>query len=285
MRRTFSRVVLRFSRMKSINRSPRSSWVCSTLRLFLSSDEGVWITSVSTDRSIPSEELCSSKKLALISWERNVLLSSCMLSSRPDLSRIRFGVGWVLVVEELPLQVVEQLLNPIFFSIRARSILIECQSFLNSKIDVYPIYCVLMTLLCIMQVLCVTRLLKSITPRSLWFVHRNYRQKEYCLSLARTLKKLLWIITLSCNGGSKRLRPENVLEELGNKNFVPESSVQYWNLLSTLPTRRRNISLVQHRSNSFLQWKRFLVKIHQVLFFVDLPLPWIGMQKSFCTQF
>ena len=33
-----------------------------------------------------------------------------------------------------------------------RSSLIECQSFLNSKIDVDPIYCVLMSLPCIMQV-------------------------------------------------------------------------------------------------------------------------------------
>ena len=38
----------------------------------------------------------------------------------------------------------------------ARSSLIELQSFLQSKIDVDPIFCVLMSLPCIVQVLCVT---------------------------------------------------------------------------------------------------------------------------------
>ena len=59
-----------------------------------------------------------------------MFLSSCMSSSRPDLSRIGFGVGWVdwknfvcrttslLVIEQLPLLVVEQLSNPILLSIR-----------------------------------------------------------------------------------------------------------------------------------------------------------------------
>ena len=36
---------------------PVLSWVCSTLRLLLSSDERVWITSVSTGRPVLSEEL------------------------------------------------------------------------------------------------------------------------------------------------------------------------------------------------------------------------------------
>ena len=75
---------------------PVLSWVCSTLRLMLSSDERVWITSVSTNRPVLSEELSSSlEEFTLISWEKDVFLSSCMSSSRPDLSRIGFGVGCV----------------------------------------------------------------------------------------------------------------------------------------------------------------------------------------------
>ena len=35
------------------------------------------------------------KELTLISWERNVFLPSCMLSSRHDLPRSGFWVGWV----------------------------------------------------------------------------------------------------------------------------------------------------------------------------------------------
>ena len=51
-------------------------------------------------------------------------------------------------------------------------------------------------------------------------------------------------------------------------------------LLSSIPhTRRKNISLVQYQSNSFFQWKQFLVKIQQVLFFVVLLWPSIGMQN------
>ena len=51
-------------------------------------------------------------------------------------------------------------------------------------------------------------------------------------------------------------------------------------LLSSIPrTRRENVSLVQYRSNSFFPWERFLVKSQQVLFFVVLLLPLIGMQN------
>ena len=94
------------------------SWVCSTLTLLLSSDERIWISSVSTGRSVLSEELSSSQiELTLIPRERNVFLPSCMLSSPPDLSRIGFGVGWVgwkiLLVEQLLLLVAEKLSNPI----------------------------------------------------------------------------------------------------------------------------------------------------------------------------
>ena len=51
-------------------------------------------------------------------------------------------------------------------------------------------------------------------------------------------------------------------------------------LLSSIPRiRRENISLVQYRSNSFSQWGLFLVKSRQVLFFVVLLMPVIGMQN------
>ena len=66
---------------------PVLSWVCSTLRLMLSSDERVWIISVSTGHPVLSEELSSSQKeLTSISWERDVFLPSCN-SCRHDLSR------------------------------------------------------------------------------------------------------------------------------------------------------------------------------------------------------
>ena len=51
-------------------------------------------------------------------------------------------------------------------------------------------------------------------------------------------------------------------------------------LLSSIPhIRRKNNSLVQYQTNSFFQWERFLVKSQQVLFFVVLLLPSIGMQN------
>ena len=69
-----------------------------------------------------------------------------------------------------------------------RSSLIEFQSFFNRKIDVDPIYLVLMSLPCIVQVLCTTRCTQVDHIRILvTFVHRINRQVEYCLSLARTL--------------------------------------------------------------------------------------------------
>ena len=49
-------------------------------------------------------------------------------------------------------------------------------------------------------------------------------------------------------------------------------------LLSSKPrTRRENVSLVQYQSNSFFPWERFLMKSKQVLFFVVLLLPLIGL--------
>ena len=79
----------------SVTSRPVLSWVGSTLRLLLCSDERVWFASVSTGRPVLSEELSSSlKELTLISWERDVFLSSCMSSGRPDLSRIGLRIGW-----------------------------------------------------------------------------------------------------------------------------------------------------------------------------------------------
>ena len=46
-------------------------------------------------RTILSEELCPSLKESLISRGRDVFLPSCVISGRPDLSRIGLGVGWV----------------------------------------------------------------------------------------------------------------------------------------------------------------------------------------------
>ena len=81
------------------------------------------VLKVATGRPVLSEELSSSKELTLISWERDVFLPSCIISGRPDLSRIGFRVGWfdwkILLVEQVPLLVVEQFSDPILFSIRA----------------------------------------------------------------------------------------------------------------------------------------------------------------------
>ena len=69
-----------------------------------------------------------------------------------------------------------------------RSCLIELQSFLQSKIDVDPIYRVLMFLPCFMHVLCMTRFIQVDRIRILMvFVHGIHKQKEYCLSVAQTL--------------------------------------------------------------------------------------------------
>ena len=66
-----------------------------------------------------------------------------------------------------------------------RSSLIECQSFVNRKININPKYRVLMFLPSTVQVLCKTwysevNLCRILMP----FVSRINRQEEYCLSLA-----------------------------------------------------------------------------------------------------
>ena len=78
-----------------INRSPWSivsllnietltifRWTCLNYLCFNKSPCSIWRTEFFVKNS------------PLISWERYVFLPSYMLSSRPDLSRIRFGVGW-----------------------------------------------------------------------------------------------------------------------------------------------------------------------------------------------
>ena len=68
-----------------------------------------------------------------------------------------------------------------------RSCLIELQSFLQSKIDVDPIHCVLMFLPCFVHVLCMTRCIQVDRIRILMvFVHRIHKKKEYCLSFAQS---------------------------------------------------------------------------------------------------
>ena len=58
----------------------------------------------------------------------------------------------------------------------------------SRKIDVDPIYCVLMSLPCIVQVLCMTWYIQVDRTRILvTFVPRINRQEEYCLSLAQIL--------------------------------------------------------------------------------------------------
>ena len=72
---------------------------------------------------------------------------------------------------------------------RIRSSLIECQSFSNRKININPIYRVLMFVPSVMQVLCTTWFIEVNLCRILMlFVSGINRQEEYCLSLA-------WILT------------------------------------------------------------------------------------------
>ena len=68
-------------------------------------------------------------------------------------------------------------------------------------------------------------------------------------------------------------------------DVLAENDEEHELLSSKLRIRRENVSLVQYRSKSFSQWELFLVKSRQVLFFVVLLLPLIGMQKKICIQF
>ena len=69
-----------------------------------------------------------------------------------------------------------------------RSSLIECQSFPNRKINIDPIFRVLVFLPCVMQVLCTTWYIQvNLFRIVMLFVSGIKKQKEYCLSLARIL--------------------------------------------------------------------------------------------------
>ena len=79
----------------SVNRSHRSLTCLFNIEIFsvFRWTCGVYISLNS--RPVRSEELSSSQKeLTSISWERDVFLPSCVLSSRTDLSRIGFRAGW-----------------------------------------------------------------------------------------------------------------------------------------------------------------------------------------------
>ena len=109
------------------------------------------------------------------------------------------------------------------------------------------------------QVLCMTRCVQFDHNRILVIlVQKIHRQKEYCLSVAQTLtsryesrtddgmqidctsdnisvlEEVALIITLSCNEGSMRLRPECPWRAR-KYTIVPDSSVQYWWYLFLFP--------------------------------------------------
>ena len=118
---------------------------------------------------------------------------------------------------------------------RVRSSLIELQSFPQSQIDVDPIHCVLMSLPCNMQVLCMTRCIQVDRIRILracpWdpqaerilSVCCSNFDLQVCINpelmmecklialptLFMYWKKLLRLTTLSCTVRSIRLRPES----------------------------------------------------------------------------
>ena len=62
-------------------------------------------------------------------------------------------------------------------------------------------------------------------------------------------------------------------------DVLSENDEEDESLSSTHRIRRENVSLVQCQSNSSFQWGLFLVKSQQVLFFVVLLLPLIGLQN------
>ena len=84
----------------------------------------------------------------------------------------------------------------------------------------------------------------------------------------------MWELVLKIFVHSPEMIPLHVLLDAFAVNDEEETS------LSSIPrNRRKNISLVQCQPNSFFQWWLFLVKSQQVLFFVVLLPPLIGMQN------
>ena len=84
-----------FTATVSVKGRPILNWVCSTLGLLLSSDERAWISSVSTGRSVLSEETEFFAKRIHTNLLRTRRFSFILHFITPDLSRIGFGVGWV----------------------------------------------------------------------------------------------------------------------------------------------------------------------------------------------
>ena len=62
-------------------------------------------------------------------------------------------------------------------------------------------------------------------------------------------------------------------------DVLSESAEEDGLLSSKSRIRRQNISLVHYRANSSFEWERFLVKSQQVLSFVVLLLPSLGIQN------
>ena len=71
------------------------SWVCSTLRLFLSSDERVWVTSVATSRSVLSEELSYSFKKMNMDLLRTVRVSFILHVTKSPRSLTNWIWSWL----------------------------------------------------------------------------------------------------------------------------------------------------------------------------------------------
>ena len=108
-----------------------------------------------------------------------------------------------------------------------RSSLIEFQSFFSSKIDVDPIYCVLMTLPCVVQVLCMTWYIQINHLRIfVTFVHRITRQEEHCLSLARILTSRYYSRVDDRMKIERTSNMVNMLEEVARNNNI----VLYWKI-------------------------------------------------------
>ena len=84
-----------------------------------------------------------------------------------------------------------------------RSSLIELQSFLQSKIDIDPIHCVLMSLPCFMHVLCMTWFIQVDCIKILMIlVNGIHKQKDYCLSVCCSNSDLSGInpeLSIECN--------------------------------------------------------------------------------------
>ena len=95
MSRTCLRTVCHMSHVMSVNRSSRSLTRLFNIEIFSVFRWSCWVYIYLNRSSVHSEELDSSQKeLTSISWEWDVFLPSCVLSDRPDLSRIGFRVYW-----------------------------------------------------------------------------------------------------------------------------------------------------------------------------------------------